>query len=162
MKTIIAVLFIVLLALPCMAQDTEKFGAFGLGIAQDTPASVIGWGALGIPIADKTLSYTDFDVSGYTGDGTGKVTFLGKQISYTMRTGLAYELYRINRLSLWGLGDFGITALGDDVGSSVAGGGFLNYRFTDRWSAMVILQADRNSVTGLTDFKPRFGLNVKL
>lgn len=142
-------------------EEKEYYGAFGLFVNQEVTGSVGGWGALGIPVAEKTISFTSFDVNSVKAGETGNVSFLGYQMQYTMRTGVANEIFRIKAVSLWVLGDVGFTAAADNVVGSYAGGGFVNIPFSKRWSAMVILQADKNSITGL-DFKPRFGVNVKL
>jgi hypothetical protein len=153
-------LCVVLVAVPAFAQEQNKFGAAGVFFNQEVTGSVGGWAALAIPIAERTLSFTDYDVNAVTGDGGGTVSFFGKQIQYTIRTGFANRIYGIGRFSLWALGDAGITALDDNVVGSFAGGGFLHYKITDRWGGLAILQADHNSITG-TDFKPRFGISVK-
>jgi hypothetical protein len=162
---ILGILFLaVFLAVTASAQEPlPKYLAFGFGLSQQVPGTALGWAAFGIPVAEKTISYTDCDIFRADGDLEGdQVSFLGKRYLITIRTGLAFRLLDLtNRVSIWGLGDFGVVNNGSTVASSVAGGGFLSYELNDRIGFMAVLQADRSSMTG-TDFKPRFGVTFNL
>lgn len=161
MKFFSILLFCLLFAFPAFAQDENaKYGAFGLGLSQEVDGSVLGWGALGIPLTERSVSFTSFDV--FSADETGsEFSILGYRLRYTVRTGAAYKLVSFGeRVSIFGLGDIGIATDGEVVSGSYAGGGFLNIKLNDTWGFMAVLQADHNNIDG-TDFKPRFGVNVK-
>jgi hypothetical protein len=168
----IKALFIPLILFPffafhAQAQESGRFAAVGLSTGSDETKSISGWGAIGFPISEKVISYTDIDIS-VVKNTTLQEVLKNQGLQYVVRTGLAYRVFDINKqFSVWGLGDAGLAAGGPvgmasptPISGSFAGGGFL------RWSmgkvdALLILQVQKNAATG-REFIPRIGIKVKL
>jgi hypothetical protein len=171
MKSIICALALlsIFLALPVFSQEPEKptFGAVGISIDQTAEKSLAGWGALGIPVSDRVVSFTDFDVSVIRGT-TWQQALKNEGVQYTIRTGFAFKLFSpLKGVSIWGLGDAGVAAGGPEgytgqtvVSGSYAGGGFVHVG-NERVGGLLILQVDQNAATGRS-FIPRIGVRVKL
>lgn len=142
------------------AQDQEKFGAFGLGFNDQASPKIQGWAALAIPVADRVLSYTAYDIAPVK-EG-GQVSFAGVRLNYMIRTGVAYRIYEIAPgWTLWGLGNAGMSADGNVVVGAFEYGGFLDKSFGKGWGFMAVLAAQKDAISGTT-FSPRFGFRKKL
>ncbi len=154
---------LILLSSTLMAQDaTQKFAAVGMAFSPVSTPQLQGWGALAIPISEKIISYTDYDVSALLGDPVVGQRFTMPKIQYQMRTGIGILIYKITpAISLWGLGGIGGATDGNATSASFAGGGFLDFGLGRGWGALLILQADRNAATG-TQFTPRIGIRKRL
>jgi hypothetical protein len=149
------------------AQEAQKFAAVGLSTGTDTTKSISGWGAIGVPLSEKVVSFTDMDIS-VVKNTTLQQALHNQGIQYVVRTGLAYRIYDINKkFSIWGLGDAGIAAGGPSglenqtpISGSFAGGGFVRWNM-GKIDALMILQVQKNAATG-REFIPRIGIKVKL
>lgn len=162
MKTLIfLVTILILLSAPAFAQTpTEKYGAFGLAYFNSGTPNIQGWAALGIPISEKTISYTDYDIAPIKSGGQASVA--GVRLQYAIRTGLAYRIYNVtNSWSLWGLGNIGLAADGRAITRSFQYGGFLDKSIGKGWGVMLILSGEDSGATG-RDFAPRIGIRKKL
>lgn len=171
MRTILCFLLLVaIIAMPLVAQDEpdgKRFYAVGLTADTSQEQSLSGWAAIGIPITERIVSYTDTDVAVVKG-ATVRQLMNNEGLQYSLRTGFAYRLLDLSSwLSVWGLGDAGISAGGpegmDDqipVSGSFAGGGFVRASFKNKINALIILQVDKNAATGRR-FIPRIGLQFK-
>jgi len=156
-------LFVLLffLAVPAQAQNFEgKYGAFGMAYDPGSTPNLKGWAALAIPISERALSYSDVDFAPVTKGANYE--FAGVKLQATFRTGFAYRMYEITKgCNLYALGDAGIAASSENVVGSFAGGGFVDIAIGKGWGALVILQAEKNAVIGMT-FTPRVGFRKKL
>ena len=181
-RYLILICLFISMTVPLLAQSPTpdqpvKFVAAGLAFFQSATPALQGWGALAMPLSDKILSWTAYDVSALPGDkiisSPGECLQLGggcgapprwtpPKISYTMRTGIAVHIYTITKgVNLFGLGGAGIAAGGSNVVGSFAGGGFLDFALGKGWGAVLILEVNKNAMTG-SDFVPRVGIRKKL
>jgi len=162
--SILPILLCLILLGACMpslqAQDSPKIGAFGLAYDDLNKPNLAGWGALAIPVAPRTLSYTDYDVSPVS---TGGQFALGKiRLQYSIRTGAAFQLKTLKPgVTLYGLGGAGLSADSLTLVGSFSGGGFLDIAFGKGWGALIIVQEEKNAVTG-AHFTPRIGIRKAL
>jgi len=164
MKVLLRVLIVcivLLLTLPAIAQQQERFGAAGIGYFSLSRPNIQGWAALGIPITSdkKVLSYTDCDIAVV---GTApQFTIAGLKLQYTIRTGLAYNMLKITTTwSLWGLAAPGLSANGDKVFSNFEYGGFIHKDVGKGWGLLIAFTAEKAGVIA-TDFAPRMGVTRK-
>lgn len=161
-------LFPMLTVVQAHAADAAKFGVLGIGAGSSDTEAIQGWGALGIGLSDRLISFSDMDVAIVKGT-TFQQALNNDGLQYTVRTGAAFRIYDpFKWLSIWGLGDAGIAAGGVTgydgqtvVSGSFAGGGFLHIKLNSVVGGLIILQVDKNATTG-RKFIPRFGLKVKL
>jgi len=143
-------------------EPKQKFGAFGVGFSENAEGKTIGWDAIGLQFADRTLSYTSTEFSAIKEGQNGLIFVAGKPLQMTVRQGIAFEMLTINdRFRLYALADAGITATGENVVGSYAGGGFIDWEFAKGIGVLIALQADKNSIRG-TEFNPKIGLRFKL
>ncbi|NLT67271.1 MAG: hypothetical protein GXX84_11775 [Acidobacteria bacterium] len=160
---VLAVAICFLSAGSAVAQDApekEKFGAFGLGYSEVAKPNLQGWAALGIPVSDRVMSYTAYDIAPVK-EG-GQASLAGIRIQYNIRTGFACRVYDITRSwSLWGLGNAGMAADGNVVTGSFEYGGFLYKGLGKGWGAILILGAQKDAISG-TVFAPRLGVAKRL
>ena len=140
------------------------YGVVGVGFSGEAQKAVIGFGAYGIPIRDWIMSFTGFEIYGVTDDIAENNNFMGSQLAYTLRTGIAIRIKTFGadkRVSLWGLGDGGFKTNEVNLSGSFAGGGFVDVKIKDGWGIVAILQADKDAITG-TKFAPKFGIRKAL
>ena len=155
----LTILLIIAFILPASAQ-TQRFGATGLAFDTQSTPNLKGWGTLALPVSENIYSYTTYDVAPVTKGGD--IEFLNVRLQYTIRTGFARKLITLTpRYSLYALGDAGISADSQNVVGAFAGGGFLDIEIKNGWGTLIILQAEKNAVTG-THFAPRVGIRKKL
>jgi hypothetical protein len=163
-RLFLIVLFLATISAITFAQtpvDKPKFVFAGLAFFQSANPQLQGFGGITLPISEKIISYTDWDVAATPGDKIpGRVTI--PKLQYSMRTGIAYHMYEIRKgLNLYGLGDLGMATNGDNVVGSFAGGGFVDVALGKGWGCVFVIQVERNAITG-TDVIPRFGFRKKL
>jgi len=162
-RFIIFITLLTVIALPAMAQNPDKkYAVVGLGLTSDTQPSVLGWGALAIPVADRTVSWTMYDVGLEPATAPDQPFFDPSRLKYKTRTGLAFKLYDLpfKHISVWGLGDAGISANGDTVVGSFGGGGFIDIPFGHGVGFTGLFQAERDAQNGPV-FSPRFGFRME-
>ena len=166
MKRLILTLVLILAMTPVALgqtapNDPPKFVAAGLGFFESANPQIQGFGAVAIPVSDKVLSFTDYDVAALPGEKVaGKWTM--PKIQYTMKTGFAIHIYTLHKgVNLYGLGGAGIAANGQNIVGAFSGGGFIDFALGKGWGAMLVLEVNRNSNTG-NDFVPRIGIRKRL
>jgi hypothetical protein len=152
---------------PIFCQEPgSKFVFSGVGIdAQSTPQAM-GMGGIALPIGPKTLSYTDYDVSVIPGDtfqATMQQVLQGSGLQFSIRTGIAQQVFVYNRFSVYGLLAAGVAAGGVDTVTkgSFAGGGLVDVALSKNIGLLIILQEEKNvSPTGFR-FIPRLAFRYR-
>lgn len=151
-----------ILTAPAMAQELERFGAFGLGYFSQASPQFQGWAAMGLPLtADaKAISYTDYKISVVPDtDEAYQLMVAGKRVRYAMTTGLGYRILAYGSWSLYGLAAPGFVSDGNTFKSAFEYGGFVHKSIGKGWGAMLAFTAE--SAGGTTDFAPRIGITRK-
>ena len=162
MITIIALMFCNCMA-HAQAQTTvnsAKFAFAGAGYFSQSSPQIQAFAGMAIPITsdNKTISYTDFDIS-LVKSSLAQVTVAGKGLKYAIRTGLGYRIYQKGTWALYGLGAPGVASDGNKTSSSFEYGGLIGKSFNANVGMILGLTAENNG--GVTDFAPRFGLVFK-
>jgi hypothetical protein len=148
------------LSTSAQAQEQNNIGTIGLGYSSTADPGIVGFGAYGRKVADKTILFTDFDVY-RDGSGSSNFSVAGLRLKYSIRTGLAYKLFRVtNSWSVYGLFNGGIAADGISVARSLQYGGFVDKSIGKNMGVMLILAAEDNPITQ-RDFAPRVGWRFK-
>lgn len=126
--TCVTLILIATFTLPVMAQDLPgRFVAFGGGFSDKG----FGWGALGIPLSEKLISYTLWDFTPVTSVDDASFTLIDSKVMLKLNatTGAAYKAMQLApKLSLWGMGAAGIATTGEFNSAAFKYGGFVDYR----------------------------------
>jgi hypothetical protein len=159
-----AVCLCALMVLMCgdcaMAQaESVRFGAAGIGYTATATPNIQGFAALGIPITEKIISYTAYEV--YPVQSGGNLMVAGYHLQYDIGTGAAYKLYQFtNSWSLWGLGKAGLTTSAESTKAMIEYGGFVDKGIGKGWGIMFIMSAKYDADNGNV-FNPRFGIRKR-
>ena len=148
-----------LLACPSAHAQENNIAAFGLGYSQSANPGVMGWGAYGRMTGDTTAIFTDYDLFRVDADNA-MLSVAGFRLKYSIRTGVAQQLYKAKAFSLWGLFQGGLAADGVSVVRSLQYGGLVDVPVKKGVGVLTILAAEDNPITG-RDFAPRIGLRFK-
>jgi hypothetical protein len=158
MKSLIVALLL-LICIPCMAQESTKFGAFGLGYGNSP--KVIGFAALGLPLtADQgTISYTAMRV-GVVKDNP-KIVIGDLKLTYSVNEGLAHRVLKFTPTwSLWALTAPGVSFSGSDILANFQNGGMVTKaNLYKGWGLIIPVTAETQGVTKLAvqlGFSKRF------
>ena len=137
-----------------------KFAFAGAGFFSQSSPQIQAFAGMAIPITsdNKTISYTDFDIS-LVKTGTPQITVAGKGLKYAIRTGLGYRIYQYGTWALYGLGAPGVSSDGNKTSSSFEFGGLIGKSFNANVGMILGLTAENNG--GVTDFAPRMGIVFK-
>lgn len=141
------------------AQEQNNIAAIGLGYSATADPGVMGWGAYGRLVGSTTAIFTDYDIFRAT-PLDAMVSVGGLRLKYSIRTGVAQQLYKSKSFSLWGLFNGGIGADGISVVRSLQYGGFVDVPVGKGAGILAILAAEDNPITG-RDFAPRIGFRFK-
>jgi hypothetical protein len=138
MKRIVMVLVLIMaFTLPVMAQDLPgRFVGFGGGFGDKG----FGWGALGIPLSEKLISYTlwDFTPTDSVEDSSFTLADGRVMLKMSATTGAAYKVMQLApKFSLWGMGAAGLATTGEFNSAAFKYGGFVDYRVKDRFGINV-------------------------
>ena len=164
---LIPLLLIPMLAVPQLrAQDKpNKWGAAGMGINAD--GNIMGWGAIALPLTEKAISWTTYDISMTEKVDPEGPAFDLERLKYKTRTGFGYQMYLLQlgkfQMTVWGLADAGVSGTEDSAVGSFAYGGFVDVPFVIKgihMGAIGVLQAERDAQNG-DQFNKRFGFRVK-
>lgn len=141
------------------AQDDDLPNAFVAGGAaynESASPNVLGWGTFAKRIAGPVFSFTTYDITPIMKD-SGLPT-----LQYAARTGIAVRMYQFGEsLSVFGLGDAGISTTGQAVNGSFSGGGFGAIRLGKGWHTLLILRIIHDPVVG-TRYIPEAGVGLEI
>jgi hypothetical protein len=164
---VIPVITLAIFAMPLIGEAQSiapdyVFGGVALDKEVDQNATAFPFAGFAYELpGERTLSFTSMDFSPVDIQEGINNTLLGSSFQITVRTGFAYDLIDIKKLSLYSLADVGLVNAEGKTTSSVGWGGFVHYEVNKWLGAMVLLQAERSPYFG-TNLKPRFGLSFDL
>lgn len=159
-KFLICLCLVFAMSIPVVAADLPgRFVAFGGGFSDKG----FGWGALGIPLGDKIISYTLWDFtptdsiensSFSLGEGDTKI-----MLKLNATTGAAYKITEpMPGLSIWGMGAAGLATTGEFNSAAFKYGGFADYRIRDGIGIMLGVGGQWDSLNK-TSLDLRTGVN---
>ena len=159
MKTMLLIT-LMLFPVGLFAQDDglpNTFVAAGVAYNKEATPNVQGWGSFAKKLTGPVYSFSTYDITNIP------KTLDFSTIQYSVRTGVAVRVFEINdRISIWGVGDAGISATGEAVNGSFSGGGFGTVKIKESFGALFIIRAIHDPVAG-TRYVPEvgFGFGIK-
>lgn len=148
-----------LLALPALAQElpTELY-ACGVALNSAATPNVQGWITHGNLVGNGFYFLQSYDVSPIPHSSTPVAGLNIPKLQSQARLGTALYLRNLSkRVMLFGLGDAGIAADGESIGSSLSGGGMAVIALGKGFSLPLGFRIIRNSETGTT-YVPQIGV----
>jgi hypothetical protein len=148
MRYLLLLCLLILIPLPVFAQQ-----GFSVGLAynQNGDPAIQGWGTYDRAIQEKLYSYSGYDVLPLWQEGA-KVP----QLKFTAFTGLAYQVAKLNWLTLWIQGAGGMATTGDVTTGMGNYGGFAHCALGKGWGFIAGGQGSYSPIAG-TDAILRFG-----